>query len=156
MGRRILFALCTILAVVSAAARKANDRTRSMGVALSSCIIPASGKPIFGLGERDMEIGMGLHGEPGVHRGQLAPVDAVAAMLVSRILADQPLPAGSEVAVLVNGFGATPLAELIAQTLTSPPSIARRPDRLHQASPRVSRIPRISLARALLSDVSPS
>jgi len=52
--------------------------------------------------------------------------------------------------------GATPLAELIAQTLTSPPSIARRPDRLHQASPRVSRIPRVSLARALLSDVSPS
>ena len=100
------------LAAVSAAARKANDRTRSMGVALSSCIIPASGKPIFGLGERDMEIGMGLHGEPGVHRGQLAPADAVAAMLVSRILADQPLPAGSEVAVLVNGFGATPLAEL--------------------------------------------
>jgi dihydroxyacetone kinase len=100
------------LAGVTAAAQKAADHTCSMGVALSSCIIPASGKPIFDLGERDMEIGMGLHGEPGVLRGQLAPADAVAEMLVSRILADQLLASGSEVGVLVNGFGATPLAEL--------------------------------------------
>jgi dihydroxyacetone kinase len=100
------------LAAVTAAAQKAADRTRSMGVALSSCIIPASGKPIFDLGERDMEIGMGLHGEPGVQRGPLAPADAIAEMLVNRILADMPLSAGSDVGVLVNGFGATPLAEL--------------------------------------------
>lgn len=100
------------LATVAAAAQSAADQTRSMGVALSSCIIPASGKPIFDLGEHDMEIGMGLHGEPGVHRGQLAAADGVAAMLMGRILADLPLPAGSEVGVLVNGFGATPLAEL--------------------------------------------
>lgn len=100
------------LATVTAAAQSAADHTRSMGVALSSCIIPASGKPIFDLGERDMEIGMGLHGEPGVHRGQLATADAVAEVLVDRILADLSLPAESEVGALVNGFGATPLAEL--------------------------------------------
>jgi dihydroxyacetone kinase len=101
------------LAAVTGAAQKANAHTRSMGVALSSCTIPASGKPIFDLGERDMEIGMGLHGEPGIHRGQLETADTVAEMLVGRILADMPLPRGSEVGVLVNGFGATPLAELL-------------------------------------------
>ncbi len=100
------------LAAVTAAAQKAEANTRSMGVALSSCVIPASGKPIFELGERDMEIGMGLHGEPGVQRGILAPVDSVAEMLLGRILDDMPVSVGSEVGVLVNGFGATPLAEL--------------------------------------------
>jgi len=97
---------------VTAAAEKANDSTRSMGVALTSCVIPASGRTIFEISDQDMEIGMGLHGEPGVQRGALLPADQVAGEMVRRILADLPARPGEEVAVLVNGLGATPLAEL--------------------------------------------
>jgi dihydroxyacetone kinase len=101
------------LAEVAAAAEKANHRTRSMGVALSSCVIPASGRVIFELGEQEMEIGMGIHGEPGVQRGLLQPADQLVAGMVARILVDLPIKAGDEVAVLVNGLGATPLGELL-------------------------------------------
>jgi dihydroxyacetone kinase len=97
---------------VTAAAEKANQNTHSMGVALSSCIIPASGRPIFDLPENQMEVGMGLHGEPGVQRGPMLEADAVAAEIVARILADFPHKSADEVAVLVNGLGATPLSEL--------------------------------------------
>jgi dihydroxyacetone kinase-like protein len=97
---------------VAAAAEKANENTRSMGVALSSCIIPASGRPIFDLPENEMEVGMGLHGEPGVQRGPMLTADEVAAEIVRRILADLPAKPGDELAVLVNGLGATPLSEL--------------------------------------------
>lgn len=97
---------------VTAAAEKANDNTRSMGVALTSCVIPASGRPIFQISDSDMEIGMGLHGEPGVQRGPMLPADPLAEDMMGRILADLPAKAGDEVAVLVNGLGATPLAEL--------------------------------------------
>ncbi len=100
------------LAEVTSAAEKARDNTRSMGVALSSCVIPASGRPIFAIGEQELEIGMGLHGEPGVRRGPMAPADLVAQDIVGRILADMQAKAGEEVAVLVNGLGATPLSEL--------------------------------------------
>jgi dihydroxyacetone kinase len=97
---------------VAAAAKRGNENTRSMGVALSSCIIPASGRPIFDLPENEMEVGMGLHGEPGVQRGPILTADELAAEILSRILADFPYRSGSEVAVLVNGLGATPLSEL--------------------------------------------
>ena len=97
---------------VTAAAQKANDNTRSMGVALTSCVIPASGRTIFEISNQDMEIGMGLHGEPGVQRGALLPADEVAAEMVRRIMADLAARSGEEVAVLVNGLGATPLGEL--------------------------------------------
>lgn len=97
---------------VMAAARCANQNTRTMGVALSSCIIPASGQPIFELAQGEMEIGMGIHGEPGVERGKLGTADNVAANMVGRILADLPFERGDEVAVMVNGLGATPLGEL--------------------------------------------
>jgi dihydroxyacetone kinase-like protein len=97
---------------VAAAAEKANENTRSMGVALTSCIIPASGRPIFDLPENEMEVGMGLHGEPGVQRGPILTADELAAEILSRILADLPYRSGGEVAVLVNGLGATPLLEL--------------------------------------------
>lgn len=100
------------LTAVTSAAKKANDHLRSMGVALTSCVIPASGRPIFALSDQEMEIGMGLHGEPGVQRGLLASADPVAEDMVGRILADLPAKAGDEVAVLVNGLGATPLSEL--------------------------------------------
>jgi dihydroxyacetone kinase len=97
---------------VAAAAEKAGKNTRSMGVALSACTIPAVGKPGFTIGEGEMEVGMGIHGEPGIERGRLAPADDVARRLVERILADMPVPSGGQVAVLVNGLGATPLEEL--------------------------------------------
>jgi phosphoenolpyruvate---glycerone phosphotransferase subunit DhaK len=100
------------LAEVTAAAEEANRHTRSMGVALSSCIIPASGTPIFELAEGDMEVGMGLHGEPGVERARLKTADEVAEELVRRILEDMPERVEGEAAILVNGLGATPLAEL--------------------------------------------
>jgi dihydroxyacetone kinase len=100
------------LAEVTAAAEEANRHTRSMGVALSSCIIPASGRPIFELAEGDMEVGMGLHGEPGVERTRLKSANEVAEELVRRILEDMPELSNGEAGILVNGLGATPLAEL--------------------------------------------
>ena len=98
---------------VTDAAQKANDNLRSLGVALSSCVIPASGRPIFEISDCDMEIGMGLHGEPGVQRGAMASADRVAEDMMGRILAEVSAKAGDEIACLVNGLGATPLTELL-------------------------------------------
>ncbi len=97
---------------VEAAARNANANCRTMGVALSACIVPAAGKATFSLDDGEMEIGLGVHGEPGMRRGKLESADAVTATLVETILADMPLERGAEVAVLVNGLGATPYSEL--------------------------------------------
>jgi len=83
-----------------------------MGVALSPCTIPAAGVPTFELPEGQMEIGMGIHGEPGVRRGPLESADAIAHELTKAILADLPYGRGDEVGVLVNGLGATPKEEL--------------------------------------------
>ena len=93
-------------------AEKANSRVRTMGVALSPCTIPEVGKPNFTINESDMEIGMGIHGEPGVRREALRPADAVADAMMDRIFADYSYAQGDEVAVLVNGLGATPKEEL--------------------------------------------
>ncbi|MGI9861152.1 dihydroxyacetone kinase subunit DhaK [Moorella naiadis] len=92
--------------------RLANDNTRSMGVALSPCAVPQTCEPSFVLGEDEMEIGLGVHGEPGVQRGKLEPADKVADSLVDRILDDMPLSKDDRVAVLINGLGATPYLEL--------------------------------------------
>jgi phosphoenolpyruvate---glycerone phosphotransferase subunit DhaK len=100
------------LSEVAAAATHANESTRSMGVALSSCVIPASGKPIFEIDESEIELGMGIHGEPGMMRGKLPLADELARDLVSRILSDLGPRAGDELAVLVNGLGSTPASEL--------------------------------------------
>jgi len=97
---------------VEAAGRKANANCRTMGVGLSSCIVPAAGKATFELEDGEMEIGLGVHGEPGMRRGPLEPADVVTTTLVETILADMPLERGAEVAVLVNGLGATPYSEL--------------------------------------------
>lgn len=86
--------------------------TRTMGVGLSPTILPSAGKPTFELGENEMEIGIGIHGEPGVHRGALEPADAVAERLLDAIVDDLKLQSGDRVVVLVNGMGATPLEEL--------------------------------------------
>lgn len=100
------------LAGVAAAARNAVQNTRTMGVGLSPTILPSAGIPTFTLDEGEMEIGIGIHGEPGVHRGPLESADAVTARLVAAITEDLSLTAGERVAVLVNGLGATPLEEL--------------------------------------------
>lgn len=100
------------LAQVAALARKVNAQGRSMGMALTSCTVPAAGKPTFELGEDDMEIGIGIHGEPGRRRVKLATAAEITEMLVSPIVEDLHLKAGEQVLALVNGMGGTPLIEL--------------------------------------------
>jgi dihydroxyacetone kinase-like protein len=97
---------------VEAAARSALDNIRSIGVALSPCTVPAAGRPTFTIGEDEMEIGMGIHGEPGMKREKLQTADQIAARMVGSILDDMPLSSGDRVAVMVNGLGATPPEEL--------------------------------------------
>jgi dihydroxyacetone kinase len=87
--------------------RKANAATRSMGVALSPCEVPGSGKPTFELPADMMEIGMGVHGEPGVRRGPIQPADEIAASLVDAVLADMDSRSGHDFALMINGLGAT-------------------------------------------------
>ena len=100
------------LAGVADAAQAAVDSTRTMGIGLSPTILPTVGKPTFELDEGEMEIGIGIHGEPGVHRGPLESADAVTDRLLDPIVTDLGLTSGERVAVLVNGLGATPLEEL--------------------------------------------
>ena len=100
------------LAAVKAAAEKAVANTRSMGVALGPCTVPEAGRPTFTIGDDEMEIGMGIHGEPGVRRGKLETADQIATTLTSSILNDLPFKSGDRVSVLVNGLGATPREEL--------------------------------------------
>lgn len=95
-----------------AAARHAQANTRSMGVALTACSLPQTGKPNFDIGPGEMEIGMGIHGEPGMRRGPLGTADDVTDELLDPIIADLALKAGDRVAVLVNGLGATGPLEL--------------------------------------------
>jgi dihydroxyacetone kinase-like protein len=83
-----------------------------MGVALTPCIVPEVGHASFSLGEDEMEIGMGIHGEPGIRRGRLLLADAVVDEMIAPIVGDLPFVAGDEVAVLMNGLGATPKEEL--------------------------------------------
>ena len=91
---------------------KAAANVRTMGVALTPCIVPEVGKPGFTIGDGEMEIGMGIHGEPGIHRGQLKPADDVVDTMMSAILEDLPFKKDDEVAVLINGLGATPKEEM--------------------------------------------
>jgi len=94
-------------------AQKALDNIRSMGVALSPCIVPQVGKPTFSINDDEIEIGMGIHGEPGIEVRKMLTADEVAEVVLERILADMPLTQGEEVSVMVNGLGATPLEELL-------------------------------------------
>ncbi|MFJ5623625.1 dihydroxyacetone kinase subunit DhaK [Peribacillus loiseleuriae] len=93
-------------------AQKANDYTRTMGVGLTPCSLPQTGKPSFELAENEMEIGLGHHGEPGIEKGELQPADQVVDRLVNDILTDMPIDSGEKVAVLVNGLGSTTNMEL--------------------------------------------
>jgi D-erythrulose 4-kinase len=100
------------LEAVAAIARRVGARTATMGVGLSPTILPAAGQPTFTLDEGEMEVGIGIHGEPGVHRGPLESADAIADRMLDQVAGDLGLTAGDRVAVLVNGLGATPLEEL--------------------------------------------
>ena len=99
------------LDAVQAVAQKVIDNVRTMGAAIEACIVPAAGKPGFELGEDEMEVGIGIHGEPGTHREKLRPADEIVDMLMEQILSDLDF-AGQEVAVMINSSGATPLMEL--------------------------------------------
>jgi len=100
------------LAEVKAAAEKAAANVRSIGFALTSCTVPAKGTPTFKLGEDEIEYGVGIHGEPGIRREKMVAADELAAHTVSDLIRDMKLQGGEEIALLVNGFGATPLQEL--------------------------------------------
>jgi phosphoenolpyruvate---glycerone phosphotransferase subunit DhaK len=100
------------LDAVLAVAEKVNSHVRSMGVALSACTVPHVGKPSFDLAEDEIEIGIGIHGEPGRHRVAMAPADSITEQLVAPILEDLKAPAGAKVLLFVNGMGGTPESEL--------------------------------------------
>ena len=99
------------LAALKALGDAVNKATASMGVALTSCTVPAAGTPTFRIGDDEMEMGVGIHGEPGRRRVKLASADEIAAELTGAVLADLALKRGQEVILLVNGFGGTPLME---------------------------------------------
>jgi dihydroxyacetone kinase-like protein len=98
------------LAEVAAVATEVNERSRSFGVALTSCTVPAAGKPTFDLGETEIELGIGIHGEPGRQRAPLAPASEIVSVALDAIHSDVPL--SGDVLVMVNGMGGTPLIEL--------------------------------------------
>src|ERR671929_1040389 len=100
------------LAAVAGICRKVNESGRSMGMALTSCTVPAAGKPTFELGDDEMEIGIGIHGEPGRERMKLAPVSEIVEMMATAIVEDLPFQQGDNVLAFVNGMGGTPLIEL--------------------------------------------
>lgn len=97
---------------VAQVARTVNENGRSMGLALTSCTVPAAGRPTFDLGDEEMELGVGIHGEPGRARLPLAPASEIAALLVEPILSDLAFDRGNPVIAFVNGLGGTPLIEL--------------------------------------------
>jgi dihydroxyacetone kinase-like protein len=96
---------------VTALTQKALDRTRSMGAALSPCIVPEVGKPTFSIGEDEIEIGMGIHGEKGIEVRKMISADELAEIAFDRITGDMDISKGDEVSVLINGLGGTPLEE---------------------------------------------
>src|SRR5205814_2352430 len=102
------------LADVHRLATQADAACTSIGVALSPCEVPGAGRPTFELGPSELEIGMGIHGEPGIERGVLAPADEVAERMVTTILAEwhEAGVDGEYVALLVNGLGATPYLDM--------------------------------------------
>ena len=100
------------LADVAAFARRVDERARSFGIALSSCTPPAAGKPIFDLPEGEMEVGIGIHGEPGRRRAPLGTAHEIADQLVEAVLTDLAPAAGQRVLAFVNGMGGTPQLEL--------------------------------------------
>lgn len=100
------------LDTVTEIAQRTADNCRSIGMALTPCTVPQAGKPTFELGPNEMEMGMGIHGEPGIWRDTLKPADDITDEMLDRLLADMPLGSGDRVSILVNSLGATPPEEL--------------------------------------------
>ncbi len=100
------------LEAVKAVAEKVNANVRTMGLALTSCIPPAKGTPIFEIGDDEMEVGVGIHGEPGRERTKMKSADEITQILFDAVASDLPFNAGDRVALMVNGLGGTPPAEL--------------------------------------------
>ena len=96
---------------VTAVVEKALENIRTMGVALSPCIVPQAGKPTFTIADDEMEVGMGIHGEPGIEVCKMMTADQTAELIVGRLLEEIKLNPGDQVSVMVNGLGATPLEE---------------------------------------------
>jgi dihydroxyacetone kinase-like protein len=120
---------------LQALGQEVNQRTRSMGVALTSCTVPATGKPNFELGDDEMEMGVGIHGEPGRRREKLASAKAIAEEMMKAILCDlQPRP-GGEALLFINGFGGTPAIELYV---------------LYHEAQRIARSAGVTVARSLV------
>ncbi len=124
-GRRGVAGTLVVEKIVGAAAEKGMDlkscaqlgsevnaRTSSIGVALTSCTVPAAGTPTFSLGADEMEMGVGIHGEPGRKRIKLGTADAIAEQMVSAIMTERDNPSSGELLLLINGFGGTPAIEL--------------------------------------------
>lgn len=118
---------------VGAVASRAATATRSMGVAVGPCVLPEVGHPNFDLPDGEMEIGMGIHGEPGVERGPLLPANDVADALLTLLLADFDQPENAEFAVLVNGLGATPPEELLILYARAHQTLTDRGHRIRRA-----------------------
>ncbi len=97
---------------VKAVAEKVIANVRTMGMALTACTVPAAGKPGFDLTESEMEMGIGIHGEPGTYRAAIKQADEISGEMMAKILSDMPLGKGDEAVVLINGFGGTPVMEL--------------------------------------------
>jgi phosphoenolpyruvate---glycerone phosphotransferase subunit DhaK len=138
-GRRGVAGTLIVEKIVGAAAEKGMDlkacaelgvevnaRTRSIGVALTSCTVPAAGSPTFSLGADEMEMGVGIHGEPGRRRMKLAAADAIAEKMLDAILADGDDSLSGDVLLLVNGFGGTPAIELYLMYNTARRILERR------------------------------
>jgi dihydroxyacetone kinase-like protein len=118
---------------VEALTRRALNNIRTMGVALSPCTVPAAGHPTFTIGDDEMEIGMGIHGEPGVKREKLQTADDIAERMTNAILADMPLRSGDRAAVMVNGLGATPPEELYILYRKTHTILVERGIKIHRA-----------------------
>ena len=114
------------LAALKALGDKVNKRTRSMGVALTSCTVPAAGKPTFALAEDEMEMGVGIHGEPGRRRVKLLTADAIAGEMMTAIMAELDTAKKNGVLLFVNGFGGTPLMELYLMYHAAAAELAKR------------------------------
>lgn len=113
-------------------AEKAAANVRTMGVALSACIVPRVGKPGFSISEDEMEIGMGIHGETGIRRGKLESADEITDEMLDKIVADIPFLPGDEVDILVNGLGATPLDEQYIVTRRISQSLSAKNIKIHR------------------------
>ena len=111
---------------VKAVAERVVANVRSIGFALTSCTVPAKGTPTFSLNEDEIEFGVGIHGEPGIAREKLATADELAEKMVDKIVSDIPYKEGEEVALLINGLGATPLMELYLLNNSASAAISKR------------------------------